>query len=89
MLSLVWRNLFGLEIDRERFSNTFQQDAYEVFEGVWKALEYYEFVKITPEKIQLVGDGPFYTPLIQALLAESRYRQLREKMVAEVQAQEL
>ncbi len=89
MLSLVWRNLFGLEIGREKFRNTFDQDAYEAFEGVWKALEYYDFIKVTPEKIQLVGDGPFYTPLIQTLLAESRYRQLREKMVAEVQTQEL
>jgi oxygen-independent coproporphyrinogen-3 oxidase len=85
MLSLVWRNLFGLEINRERFRNTFEVDAYEVFEGIWKALEYYDFVKVTPEAIQLVGDGPFYTPLIQTLLAESRYRQLRQKMVAEAQ----
>ncbi len=89
MLSLVWRNLFGLEIDRERFRNTFQVDAYEVFEEVWKALEDYEFVKVTPEKIQLIGDGPFYTPLIQALLAESRYRQLREKMISEAQTKEM
>jgi oxygen-independent coproporphyrinogen-3 oxidase len=85
MLSLVWRNLFGLEINRERFRNTFEVDAYEVFEGIWKALEYYDFVKVTPEAIQLVGDGPFYTPFIQTLLAESRYRQLRQKMVAEAQ----
>jgi hypothetical protein len=35
-----------------------------------------------------VGDGPFYTPLIQTLLAEKRYHQLRERMVAEVQGQE-
>jgi oxygen-independent coproporphyrinogen III oxidase len=88
MLSLIWRNLFGLEIDRERFHNTFEIDAYDVFEGIWKALEEYEFVKVTPEKIRLIGDGPFYTPLIQALLAERRYQQLREKMVIEAQTKE-
>ena len=88
MLSLVWRNLFGLEIDRRRFMNTFEVDAYEVFEGVWRALEAFEFIEVTPEKIRLVNDGPFYTPLIQTLLAESRYRQLRERMVAEAHNQE-
>ena len=86
MLSLVWRNLFGLEINREDFRCAFDEDVYEVFQGVWQALEQFNFVKVTPEKIQLVGDGPFYTPLIQTLLAESRYRQLREKMVNLAQA---
>lgn len=88
MLSLVWRNLFGLEINRADFLNAFGEDVYDVFKGVWKALEYYEFIEVTPEKLRLVGDGPFYTPLIQTLLAESRYRQLREQMVSLVQLQD-
>jgi oxygen-independent coproporphyrinogen III oxidase len=89
MISLMWRNLFGLEIDREKFYKAFELDAYEQFEGVWKALEEFKFVEVTPDKIKLVGDGPFYTPLIQTLLAEKRYQYLREKMVAEAHGQEI
>lgn len=89
MISLIWRNLFGLELDREKFKNAFEVDIYEQFEGVWRALEEYKFVEVTPEKIRLVEDGPFYTPLIQTLLAEKRYQQLREKMITEVHGQEL
>jgi len=89
MISLVWRNLFGLEINRERFLQAFEVDVYEQFEGVWKALAEYEFIEVTPEKIKLVGDGPFYTPMIQTLLAEQRYHALREKMIAVVQNQEV
>ena len=85
MISLIWRNLFGLELNRLQFREAFNVDVYDLFEGVWDALEEYGFVEITPEKINLVGDGPFYTPLIQTLLAEKRYSQLRERMVAEVQ----
>jgi oxygen-independent coproporphyrinogen-3 oxidase len=88
MISLIWRNLFGLELDRADFRAAFEVDVYDLFEGVWQALEEYGFVEITPEKIKLVGDGPFYTPLIQTLLAEKRYSQLRERMVAEVQGME-
>jgi oxygen-independent coproporphyrinogen-3 oxidase len=88
MISMIWRNLFGLELDRASFKAAFELDVYDEFEGVWKALEEYGFAEITPEKIRLVGDGPFYTPLIQTLLAEERYRQLREQRVAEVQGQE-
>jgi oxygen-independent coproporphyrinogen-3 oxidase len=85
MISLLWRNLFGLELDREKFFNAFQMDVFKAFEGVWKALEEYRFIEVTPEKIKLVGDGPFYTPLIQTLLAEERYRFLRERMITEAQ----
>lgn len=85
LISLIWRNLFGLELDRASFRDAFDADVYELFEGVWKALEEYEFIEVTPEKIRLIGDGPFYTPLIQTLLAEKRYGQLRERLVAEVQ----
>ena len=81
MLSLVWRNLFGLEIDRRGFTAEFGVDAYHQFEGVWKALQEYGFIEVTPARIRLVDDGPFYTPLVQTLLAEARYQQLREQRV--------
>ena len=86
MLSLMWRNLFGLEIDREDFNGAFETDVYAEFEGVWKGLQEFEFVEVTPHKIKLVGDGPFYTPLIQTLLAEARYRELKGRLVAEAAA---
>lgn len=89
MLSMTWRNLFGLEIDRESFQGAFDVDAHEAFEGVWTALQEYEFVEVTPHKIKIVGDGPFYTPLIQTLLAEARYRQLRGRKVAAAASAEL
>jgi oxygen-independent coproporphyrinogen-3 oxidase len=83
MMSMVWRNLFGLVINRADFTDAFAVDVYEQFEGVWKALQEFEFAEVTPDRIKLVGDGPFYTPLIQTLLAEARYRELRGRMVAE------
>lgn len=80
-LSMVWRNLFGLELDRRAYQEAFGVDVYEQFEGVWKALEEWEFVRVTADNIRLVGDGPFYTPLIQTLLAEKRYETLRQRVV--------
>ena len=85
MISLIWRNLFGMQLDRQKFQDSFDVDIYQYFEGVWKALEEFRFIEVTPEKIKVVGDGPFYTPLIQTLLAEKRYQYLREKMVMEAQ----
>ena len=81
LLSMVFRNLFGLELDRQAYRDGFGADVYDLFEGVWKALEEWDFITVTPDKITLTGDGPFYTPMIQALLAEGRYRELRPKVV--------
>ncbi len=78
---MVFRNLFALELDREAFRTAYGMDAYDQFSGVWDALEEWNFVKVTPDKISLVGDGPFYTPMVQTLLAEERYRDLRERLV--------
>ena len=83
-ISMIWRNLFGLEIDREEYHDAFDIDVVEQFEGVWTALQEFDFVEVTPQKIKLVGDGPFYTPLVQTLLAEARYSDLRARMVSEV-----
>jgi oxygen-independent coproporphyrinogen-3 oxidase len=88
-ISMVFRNLFGLELDRAAFQNTFDVDVYDQFSGVWDALAEWNFVKITPEKISLVGDGPFYTPMVQTLLAEHRYRQLRDRVVRKAKGPEL
>ena len=85
MISLIWRNLFGMQLDRQKFQDSFDVDIYQYFEGVWKALEEFRFIEGTPEKIKVVGGGPVYTPLIQTLLAEKRYQYLREKMVMEAQ----
>jgi oxygen-independent coproporphyrinogen III oxidase len=88
-ISMIFRNLFALELDRQKFSSAFGIDVYEQFSGVWDALDEYQLVKITPDKISLQGDGPFYTPMIQALLAEKRYRELRSRLASEARGQQL
>jgi oxygen-independent coproporphyrinogen-3 oxidase len=77
---MVFRNLFGLVLDRAAYRQAYGADVYDDFAGVWAALEEREFVKVTPERITLTGDGPFYTPMIQALLAEQRYHALRDRI---------
>jgi len=88
-LSMVFRNLFGMQLDRNDFRDAFGVDAYDQFQGVWTALEEWELVRVTPENISLVGDGPFYTPMIQTLLAEKRYADLRKRIVNEHQTESL
>jgi oxygen-independent coproporphyrinogen-3 oxidase len=88
-ISMVFRNLFGLELDRHAYREAFGSDVYDRFAGVWTALEEWGFVTVTPDKIALTEDGPFYTPMVQALLAEQRYRELRQKTMGKTRTIEL
>jgi oxygen-independent coproporphyrinogen-3 oxidase len=78
-LAMLFRNLFGLHVDRVAYREAFDVDVYDEFSTIWEALAERGFAEVTPERISLVGDGPFYTPMVQALLAEERYRVLRER----------
>lgn len=80
-LSMLFRNLFALEADRTAYRGAFGIDVYDEFEGIWKALEERGFVHIAPEKIEVIGDGAFFTPMIQTLLAETRYPTLKQRVL--------
>ncbi|HWG98345.1 MAG TPA: radical SAM protein [Pilimelia sp.] len=81
-LAMLFRNLLGLAVDRSAYREAFGLDVYQEFATIWDALAERGLAEVSPQTITLVGDGPFYTPMIQALLAEERYRALREQEVA-------
>nr|WP_112474617.1 radical SAM protein [Streptomyces sp. ST1020] len=79
LMMLLFRSLISTEIDRTQYSAAFGLDVYDEFATVWDALAERGYARITPERITLTGDGAFYAPMISALLAEDRYRELREE----------
>lgn len=81
VLATIFRHLLGMELDRTGLRSSMGVDVYEEFATVWDGLASRGLAEITPEKITLVGDGPFYTPMVSTLLAEERYRALRDREV--------
>lgn len=81
ILATLFRTLLSMEIPRAALRQVLGVDVYEDFATIWDELAARGFAEITPDRITLVGDGPFYTPMISTLLAEERYRTLREREV--------
>lgn len=79
LMMLLFRSLISTEIDRTQYAAAFGLDIYDKFATVWDALAERGYARITPERITLTGDGPFYAPMISALISEERYRELREE----------
>jgi len=78
-LATLFRNLQGMTASRPDYLGTFGLDLYEEHRPVWHALEEVGWVEIEPAIIRLVGDGVYYTPLIQTLLGLRRTKELATK----------
>jgi oxygen-independent coproporphyrinogen III oxidase len=76
-LAYVIRTLQEMAVDRARYRARLGSDVVQDFGDAWQALAEVGFVEIDDEAVRLVGDGVFYTPLVQLLLASERLAELR------------
>jgi len=75
-LHTIFRNIQGMRIDRPGYRRRFGIDVYEEHKPAWQAVLERGWCQVTETSIDLVGDGVYYTPLIQALLSQRRLEQL-------------
>ena len=69
--------LVSMAVDRGLYTALTDVDVVEEFAEIWEVLAGLGWVRITRSHVELVGDGVFYTPLIQSLLARDRILELR------------
>jgi oxygen-independent coproporphyrinogen-3 oxidase len=73
----LFRMLQELAVDRGLYAQLFGVDPLEEHEPVWEALADRGWVVVENERLSVVGDGGFYTPLIQGLVAMDRIEAMR------------
>jgi oxygen-independent coproporphyrinogen-3 oxidase len=83
-LSFLFRNLQGMQADRKQYFNAYATDVYEEHRPIWDALVERDWAAVTPDKISLIGDGVFYTPLIQTMLGSARTDKLKSSLIARI-----
>jgi oxygen-independent coproporphyrinogen III oxidase len=76
-LTVLFQMLISMVVDRRLYASVTEFDVVDEFPDIWEALVELEWLRITPDRLELVGDGVFYTPLIQSLLARERVVELR------------
>jgi oxygen-independent coproporphyrinogen-3 oxidase len=76
-LTVLFQMLISMAVDRGLYAALTDLDVVEEFAEIWEALAELGWTRITPSRVELVGDGVFYTPLIQSLLARGRLLELR------------
>ena len=76
-LTVLFQMLISMAVDRGLYAGLTDLDVVEEFAEIWEVLAELGWARITPSRVELVGDGVFYTPLIQSLLARDRVLELR------------
>jgi oxygen-independent coproporphyrinogen III oxidase len=74
----ILQRLQSLEIDIPEYRAIFQNDLLAEFGPIWENLSERKWIGISPHKIKLTGDGIYFTPLIQSVIAEKRIQEIRD-----------
>jgi oxygen-independent coproporphyrinogen-3 oxidase len=73
----LFRMLQELTVDRRLYAELFGVDPVEEHAPVWEALAERDWVVVEDDRLTVIGDGGFYTPLIQGLVAAERLEAMR------------
>jgi oxygen-independent coproporphyrinogen-3 oxidase len=76
-LTVLFQTLQGMSVDLPGYRRLFGVDLIDEYAEIWQALLERGWITVDPDRLTIVGDGVFYTPLIQGLLALERMEELR------------
>src|SRR5438034_1314619 len=77
-LMILFQMLQCLRVDLQLYEKLFGVNLVDEYRDIWPALQERRWVEVSERQLTLVGDGVFYTPLIQGLLAAERLEELRK-----------
>ncbi|MCU1273703.1 MAG: putative Oxygen-independent coproporphyrinogen oxidase (modular protein), partial [Bryobacterales bacterium] len=79
-LTMLWRNFQGGEANSKAYKALFGSDLVEEHRPIWQALVERGWARITDDRITLIGDGVYYTPMIETLLGKDRIEVLKKQL---------
>ncbi len=77
-IHVLFQALQGMSVDLVAYHKVFGVDVVAEHAAIWQALVERGWVELTDTRARLVGDGGFYTPLIQSLFAHERTEEMRK-----------
>ena len=78
-LHLLFQELQGLSIDRQRYASLFGCDVVDEHSPIWTTLRELGWTNVDDKFVTIEGNGAFYLPLIQNMLAHDRSEAMRKQ----------
>lgn len=83
-LHLLFQEMQGLTVDGARFRALTGRDVVGDYRAIWNVLADMDWLEVEGDQLRVLGDGAFYLPLIQNLMARDRLEEMRKERVAGV-----
>ena len=83
-LHLLFQEMQGLAVDGARFRALTGRDIVADYRPIWNVLTDLSWVEVEGDQLRVLGDGAFYLPLIQNLMARDRLEEMRKERAAGV-----
>jgi len=76
---LVWlfQTMQTMRINHSNYQKIFNEDLLRTYSAIWAELDKRRWVRITDTEIIFEGDGQYYIPMLQSLVASKRLEQIR------------
>ena len=84
-LHLLFQELQGLSIDRQRYASLFGCDVVDEHSPIWTTLRELGWTNVDDKFVTIEGNGAFYLPLIQNMLAHDRSEAMRKQRITSPQ----
>ncbi len=78
-LNWLFQRMQSMFLPAHEYESIFGRPLLQELAPFWEAFAQQGWVSRDAEGVRLVGDGPFFTPLMQALLAQGRVDELRRR----------
>lgn len=78
-VKLVWlfQTMQTMRINHDNYKKIFNEDLLQTYSAVWADLEKRGWISTTDTEIKFEGDGQYYIPMLQSLVASKRLEQIR------------
>ncbi len=76
-LAWLFQSMQTMKINHVDYGNIFHENLLLEYGAVWEELENRQWIRLSETHVEFVGDGQYYIPMIQALVAKNRLAELR------------
>lgn len=80
-VKLVWlfQTMQTMKINHQNYREIFKEDLLDKYSAVWGELDKRGWITTTDTEILFEGDGQYYIPMLQSLMASKRIEQIRSE----------
>ncbi|MBX2838911.1 MAG: radical SAM protein, partial [Gammaproteobacteria bacterium] len=78
-LAWIFQSMQTMSINHINYEHIFKESLLSAYDEVWNELQRRQWVSVNDVTIQFTGEGQYYIPMLQSLIASLRLEEIREQ----------